>query len=77
MFLSMLHSFLNFVMELSLVYLMTALFVILDLMLLSTRARRLREEKTGRNIREERREAEAREQRKAFERRQGGITVRH
>ena len=77
MFLSMLHTFLNFVMELGLVYLLTALFVILDLMLLSTRARRLRGEKSHRDMRDERREAEALEQRKAFERRQDRIPVAH
>jgi cell division protein ZapA (FtsZ GTPase activity inhibitor) len=66
---------LNFVMELGMLYLLTALFVILDLMLLSARARRLRGEKTERNEREERREAEALEQRKAFERRHAHVPV--
>jgi len=69
----MFHSILGFVMELGMVYLLLALFVILDLLLLSTRARRLRGEKSDREIREERREADALEQRKAFERRRAEV----
>ena len=69
MFPSMLQSFLGFVMELSLLYLLIALFVILDLLLLSTRTRRLRSEKTVPKERETRRQMEEQEQRKAFERR--------
>lgn len=65
----MFQSILDFVMELSLVYLLAALFIILDLMLLSARARRLRGEKTDKDVRETRREADEEEQRKAFERR--------
>jgi hypothetical protein len=68
-------SILNFVMELGLVYLLTALFVILDLMLLSSRARRLRGEKKGRDEREVRREADEQQQRKAFEKRQAEFSA--
>ena len=77
MFQSLFQSFLNFVMELGLVYLLTALFVILDVMLLSARSRRLRGEKTDRNERETRRQAEEQEQRKAFERRHAHLPAAH
>ena len=77
MFPSMFQSILDFVMELGLVYLLTALFVILDLMLLSARARRLRGEKTDRDERETRRDMEEQEQRKAFERRHAHLPAAH
>ncbi len=81
MFPSIFRSILDFVMELGMVYLLTALFVILDLMLLSARARRLRGEKTDRGEREmrreARREAEKQEQRKAFERRHADLPAAH
>ncbi len=68
----MFHSILGFVMELGMIYLLTAMFIILDLLLLSMRVRRLRNEKTSteRDAREVRREADAEEQRKAYNRRQ-------
>ncbi len=66
----MFHSILGFVMELGMIYLLIAMFIILDLLLLSMRVRRLRGEKTMPDEREVRREAEAEEQRKAYNRRQ-------
>jgi len=73
----MFQSILGFVMELGMVYLLLALFVILDLLLLSTRARRLRGEKSDREIREERRAAEEQEERKAFDRRHAHLPAAH
>jgi hypothetical protein len=71
---AMFHSVLSFAMELSLLYLMTVTFIILDVLLLSIRARRVREERKERDQRsaqrEARRELEAAEERQAFERRQ-------
>ena len=66
----MFHSIIGFVMELGMVYSLTALFVILDLMLLTTRARRHRGEATERDEREDRRKADEEMQRKAFDKRQ-------
>ena len=51
----MLHSVVDFLIQLGTVYLLTVMFVILDLLLLSTRARRLRTEEAERKLREERR----------------------
>ena len=73
----MFHSILGFVMELSLVYLLIAVFVILDLLLLSSRARRLRSEKMDGQRRDERREADGEQQRKAFESRQAYVRAAH
>lgn len=73
----MFQLILDFVMELGLVYLLTAVFVILDLLLLSSRARRLRNESTDRNEREARREADEKQQRTAFEKRQAGLPAGH
>lgn len=77
----MFHSVVSFAMELSLLYLMTATFIILDLLLLSIRARRVREERKERDernaTRNARREAEAAEERKAFERRQSYLRPAH
>lgn len=66
----MLHSILNFVMQLSLVYLLTAMFVILDLLLLSTRVRRLRREEADRDMRKTRRKVAEQQRRTAFQSRQ-------
>ena len=69
----MFHTVLSFAMELSLLYLLTSTFIILDLLLLSIRARRVREERKERDQRkaqrDARRELEAAEERNAFERR--------
>jgi len=77
----MFHSVVSFAMELSLLYLMTGTFIILDLLLLSIRARRIREERKERDQRSAqrnaRREAEAAEERMAFERRQGYLRPAH
>ncbi len=71
----MFQSILGFVMDLGLIYLLTATFIILDLLLLSMRVRRLRDEKTNtdRDEREVRRNADAAQQRKAFEQRQDNL----
>lgn len=66
----MFHTVVNFAMELSLLYLLIATFIILDMLLLSIRVRRQHEEKETRQRRDLQREAEAAEQRKAFEQRQ-------
>jgi cell division protein ZapA (FtsZ GTPase activity inhibitor) len=66
----MFHSILGFVMELGMVYLLTALFVVLDLLLLTTRARRHRSEATEQDERETRRKADEEMQRTAFNQRQ-------
>jgi len=77
----MFHTVVSFAMELSLLYLLTGTFIILDLLLLSIRARRVREERKGRDMRnaerEARREAEAAEERRAFERRQSYLKPAH
>lgn len=73
----MLYSILNFLMQLSMLYLMTAMFIILDLLLLSIRMRRLRIEGDKRRTTEAEflaeQRAEQRRQREAFEARQAGL----
>lgn len=65
----MLYSILNFLMQLSLLYLLTAMFVILDLLLLSVRIRRQRFEKLVKKRNDTARLAEQRREREAFEQR--------
>jgi hypothetical protein len=73
----LLYSILNFLMQLSMLYLMIAMFIILDLLLLSTRLRRLRiEGDKQRTTAAEflaKQRAEQRRQRIAFEARQAGL----
>lgn len=67
---TMLHSILGFLMQLSMLYLLIGMFVILDLLLLSVRVRRLRYEKLVRQRKDAARQAEQRRDREAFEQRQ-------
>jgi len=67
---TMLHSILGFLMQLSMLYLLTGMFVILDLLLLSVRIRRLRYEKLVRQRKDAARQAEQRRDRESFEQRQ-------
>lgn len=73
----MFHSVVSFAMELSLVYLLTTTFIILDALLLSIRARRQRDERKDRDRRNTQRESEAAEERKAFDRRQDYLKPAH
>ncbi len=66
----MFHTILNFAMQLSLVYLLTVTFIILDLLLLSVRARRLRAERMERERHEAHHVTDEELQRQAFEGRQ-------
>lgn len=77
----MFHTVVSFAMELSLLYLLTATFIILDLLLLSMRARRIREDRKDRDQRNAertaRRESDAAEERRAFDRRQSYLKPAH
>ncbi len=65
----MVYWILHFLMQLSMLYLLTAMFILLDLLLLSMRIRRLRNEKLVRERNDSERIAATRREREAFERR--------
>ncbi len=73
----MFQTILNFAMQLSLVYLLTAMFIILDLLLLSVRTRRLRHEKMARERQEAHHVTDEELQRQAFEGRQTRVGGAH
>lgn len=70
----MLYKILAFLLELSLVHLLTAMFMLLDLLLLSVRINRVRLERGAREVKRRNAAAEARENRRAFEARKTLLT---
>ena len=65
----MFFSVVDFLMQLSLVYLLTVMFVILDLLILVRRAEERRSREAERDSRDMRRTAEQEQERKAYENR--------